>query len=236
MARRPWPIRAPLGRSVGAGLRGRAPAGAVVALAYLLPWLAVTSPARAAEGQERFSFTGAFRYKSLPASGLSALHLPPEAVPIPVRSPNRRGAAAPTPLPDVVSRALVGAKSRPDGKPFATVDRSTLGVPDPEMRERTTPASRAEQPAGERGPEGHTSTSGEQSAARQHANEPASSGPLTEAKATRSVSRSRNRASTPSPPRRQRTAGRAETAPPAPKPNTLLAPTPPWAVRAFGVD
>jgi hypothetical protein len=235
MARRPWPIRAPMGRSVGAGHRGCALAGAAVALTCLLPWLAATSPARAAEAQERFSFTGAFRYKSLPASGLSALHLPPEAVPIPVRSPNRRGAAAPTPLPDVVPRALLGAKSRPDGKPFATDHRSTLGAPDPETRERTTPATRAEQPAGERGPDG-TSSRGDQSAARRNANEPGSSGPLTKANATRSVPRSRNRAARPSPPRRQRMAGRAETALPAPKSNTLLAPTPPWAVRAFGVD
>lgn len=245
MARRAWPFRAPKGRSGAGRRRVLAPAWAVLSLACLVPAFWASLPAAAEEGGERFSFTGTFRYEPLPAGGISALHLPPEAVPLPIRSRSRRDAMAPMPLPPIVPRALLGSNAHSPDEPFATDDRSTLGVSEPVARETPGPATRSG--AGGADEIGRTRASrGTQDREsdrvpdaadlRDHERSaPPASGAagsrtsLASDRETAGPARPRGGTSTPTSSRRQA----SSRGTPAAKPNPILAPTPSWAERAF---
>ncbi len=88
---------------------------AVLASALSAPWVA---PAHAGDAvAERFEFTGTYRFARPPGTARSALHLPPEAVPIPV--PGRRGAneaargTVPASAPRSLARGLADGKTVP---------------------------------------------------------------------------------------------------------------------------
>lgn len=252
MARFGWSFRARIGLSAGANHGVFALTSAALSLALALPIGLNPLPAAGQEVDRRFSFTGTFRYEPVGAPTMNALHLPPEAVPIPVASQSRRNASLLTPLPNVVPRALLGTRAKQPRQPFTTDNRSTLGVSEPTTRRPATPNAlpgiergeqRNEQQAHGRGDTARSAAlpQDEPGSARTSdrvlsLREPdASSGPATNESSTATAEpySSRTDTSVTSPSRRSSTVRGPVMASDAPKTNSILAPTPPWAERAF---
>ncbi len=253
MARFAWPFRAPTGLSAGANRGAFALTCAAISLALSLPTVLTPVPAAGQETDRRFSFTGTFRYEPVRAPAISALHLPPEAVPIPVASQSRRNATLLTPLPNVAPRALLGTRANEPAQPFATDNRSTLGRSDPATNAAAIPKTLPELPPGiERSarpndPRARDGDDGTRSAALTE-DQPGTgvmrdrapsglqpdeaSAPATIEDSASTVQPDRSRTN-PSQPGRASTARGAVTASGAPQTNSILAPTPPWAERAF---
>ena len=138
MARLQWAFRAVPRLSMAGKRRVGSPVCAAIALACVLPMALPASPAVGQEGGQRLSFTGTFRYEPLPTAMKNALHLPPAAVPIAVPSRRQSDVRLPASLPRILPRALLGSARAQGDQPFATHNRSTLGVANPA---RTGPAT-----------------------------------------------------------------------------------------------